>query len=187
MFSINGAQLYRNKVSDCWLLIWVILDRSPETRYKKDSVLPGVIIPGPNKPKNIDSFLFPGFHHIVAIHHEGLVIWDTDRNVKYKSNLFLVIVTSDGPGLAYLNGLVGHHGKNGCRLYCGMPGCHKQGGSIYYPVMLKPNAQASKSTSQTNLSDHADVDPEYFACSAQVYMQNLAKVIQSQNDAQYRW
>ncbi|KAF9222268.1 hypothetical protein BS17DRAFT_796538 [Gyrodon lividus] len=67
MFSIDGAQLYRNKASDCWMSIWVILDRSPDTWYKKQYVLPGVIIPGPNKPKNIDSFLFPSFHHIAAI------------------------------------------------------------------------------------------------------------------------
>ncbi|KIK95084.1 hypothetical protein PAXRUDRAFT_141559, partial [Paxillus rubicundulus Ve08.2h10] len=45
-------------------------------RYKKKYVLPGIIIPGLNKPKNIDSLLFPGFHHVTALQHEGLPIWD---------------------------------------------------------------------------------------------------------------
>ncbi|KAH7916883.1 hypothetical protein BV22DRAFT_1027281, partial [Leucogyrophana mollusca] len=76
MFSIDGAQLYRNKESDCWMSIWIIFERSPDSRYKKKYVLPGVIIPGPNKPKNLDSFLFPGFHHLAAIQKEGLPIWD---------------------------------------------------------------------------------------------------------------
>ncbi|KIK97807.1 hypothetical protein PAXRUDRAFT_64258, partial [Paxillus rubicundulus Ve08.2h10] len=55
----------------------MVYDSSPDTWYKKQYVLPGVIIPGLNKPKNIDSFLFPpqfptlGFHHIAAIQHEG--------------------------------------------------------------------------------------------------------------------
>jgi hypothetical protein len=60
LFSLDGAQLYKHKQSDCWIYIWVILSLSPDKRYKKKHVLPGAFIPGPNKPKNIDSFLFPG-------------------------------------------------------------------------------------------------------------------------------
>ncbi len=40
MLSMDGAQLYQSKKSDVWIYIWVILDRSPETRYKKKYVLP---------------------------------------------------------------------------------------------------------------------------------------------------
>ena len=60
LFSLDGAQLYEHKQSDCWIYIWVILNLSPDKRYKKKHVLPGAFIPGPNEPKNIDSFLFPG-------------------------------------------------------------------------------------------------------------------------------
>ena len=60
LFSLDGAQLYEHKQSDCWIYIWVILNLSPDKHYKKKHVLPGAFIPGPNKPKNIDSFLFPG-------------------------------------------------------------------------------------------------------------------------------
>jgi len=180
MFSIDGAQLYCHKASDCWLLIQVVFNRSPETRYKKEFVLPGVVIPGPNKPKNIDSFLFPGFHHVAAIQREGLPVWDASINTRYMANIFLAVATSDGPGLAYLNGLVGHHGKNGCRLYCGMPGRHKQGGAIYYPAMAKPEGPP------VHGSSHDDVNPGDFSSSQEIYMANLAKVILSPNEAQYR-
>ena len=57
-FSIDGAQLYQNKKSDTWIAIWIINDYSPSSRYKKKHILPAAIIPGPNKPKNIDSYLF---------------------------------------------------------------------------------------------------------------------------------
>ncbi|KAG1881276.1 hypothetical protein F4604DRAFT_1537760, partial [Suillus subluteus] len=56
----------------------------------------------------------------------------------YTSNPFLFFATMDGPGLAYLNGFVGHHGKNGCGLYCGLKGCHKEGGPHYYPALHNP-------------------------------------------------
>ncbi|KAG2346339.1 hypothetical protein BDR05DRAFT_878441, partial [Suillus weaverae] len=50
MMSVNGAQLYKYKSLDCWIAIWVILNHSPNTCYKKKYVLPACIIPGPNKP-----------------------------------------------------------------------------------------------------------------------------------------
>lgn len=41
MLSLDGAQLYRNKTSDCWIYIWIIMDLSPELRYKKRHIIPG--------------------------------------------------------------------------------------------------------------------------------------------------
>ncbi|RDX49535.1 hypothetical protein K466DRAFT_505635, partial [Polyporus arcularius HHB13444] len=40
MFSVDGAQLYKMKQSDCWIYVWVLLDLSPKDRYKKRYVLP---------------------------------------------------------------------------------------------------------------------------------------------------
>ncbi|RPD54103.1 hypothetical protein L226DRAFT_472656, partial [Lentinus tigrinus ALCF2SS1-7] len=40
MFSVDGAQLYESKQSDCWVYIWVLFDVSPKLRYKKRYVLP---------------------------------------------------------------------------------------------------------------------------------------------------
>ncbi|RDX54227.1 hypothetical protein OH76DRAFT_1341657 [Lentinus brumalis] len=71
MFSVDGAQLYRMKQSDCWIYIWVIFDLAPELRYKNRYILPGAIIPGPNNPKDLDSFLLPGLYHIAALQREG--------------------------------------------------------------------------------------------------------------------
>jgi hypothetical protein len=31
MLSIDGAQLYESKASDCWIYIWVIFEHSPES------------------------------------------------------------------------------------------------------------------------------------------------------------
>ena len=59
------------------MYIWVVFSLDPSThRYKKVAVLFGGVIPGPNKPKVLESFLFPGLHHLSAIQKEGLMIWD---------------------------------------------------------------------------------------------------------------
>ncbi|KAG1868969.1 hypothetical protein DFJ58DRAFT_714138 [Suillus subalutaceus] len=123
MMSIDGAQLYESKSSDCWLYIWVVYEHSPDCRYKQCC--------DPNKPKNVVSFLFPTFHHLAAIQKEGLVIWNALHRRVYQSHPFLA--------LAYLNGLVGHHGKNGCCLFCSCIGRHKPGGTHYYLALLKSN------------------------------------------------
>ncbi|KIJ18255.1 hypothetical protein PAXINDRAFT_72096 [Paxillus involutus ATCC 200175] len=74
VLSINGAQLYESKLSDCWIYIWIVIEHSPDEHYKKKHVFPGTIIPGLNKPKYIGSFFYPGLHHILAIQHKGLTI-----------------------------------------------------------------------------------------------------------------
>ncbi|OBZ71428.1 hypothetical protein A0H81_08373 [Grifola frondosa] len=183
MLSLDGAQLYQSKTSDCWIYIWVILDHAPDTRYKKKYVLPGAIIPGPNKPKNVDSFLFPGIHHLSALQTEGLSIWDAHLGRKFTSYPFLALVTADGPGMTYLNGLVGHSGAYGCRLYCSMKGRHKPGGTHYFPAALKP----------TNYDvpgcEHADVnlrslEPDESA--AQRYVKNLYYLQESRTPTDYK-
>lgn len=181
MFSLDGAQLYAHKASDCWIYLWVLFDLAPDERYKKKYVLPGGFIPGPNKPKNMDSFLFPGLYHLAAIQKEGLPIWDASSNRIFSSRLFLALNTADGPGMAYLNGLVGHHGKFGCRLYCPIPGRHKPNGTHYYPALLKPRDFVMLGC------DHNDISHDSLPqMSPQLYFQNLRFVLESPNETQYK-
>lgn len=107
MMSLDGAQLYRSKQSDCWIYIWVVMNHSPDVRYKRKHILVGAVIPGPNKPKNVDSFLFPGIRHVSALQKEGLRIWNAHTKTVHVSYPFLAFATADTPGAIYLNGLAG--------------------------------------------------------------------------------
>ena len=91
MWAMDGAQLYHDKSSDCWVGIWVILDFDPAIRYKKIHVLPSTFIPGPNNPKIMESFFFPGFHHISAIQTAGFKVWDASENLVRDSNIFFYL------------------------------------------------------------------------------------------------
>lgn len=185
VFSIDGAQLYRNKSSDCWVYIWIILDHAPNTRYKKKHVLIAGIIPGPGKPKNLDSFVYPSLHHLAAIQKEGLRIWDADRDRVFISHPFLALVVADGPGMACLNGFVGHHGKCHCRVYCRIIGRHKPGAPHYYPARMKPHDYSVVGC------DHGDVIIDDFLSdfnspdSTARYHENLLRVINASNKADY--
>jgi hypothetical protein len=138
MFSIDGAQLYAKKASVCWIYIWVLFNLPLSLCYRKSFVFIGGFIPGPNNPRNIDSFLLPGLHHLVSLQKEGLQIWDGTLKRELQSKVFLALLTADGPGMMHITGLVGYHGKHGCRLYCGLAGRHEEHGKHYFPAILKP-------------------------------------------------
>jgi len=160
MFSADGAQLYRNKKSDCWIYIWVIYDLAPGDRYKKRYVLPGGFVPGPNAPKNFDSFFFSGIYHLSALQREGLVVWDARDQQLHRDDPFLLYATADAIGIADVSGSAGHHARLGCRLMCELPGRHKPGTGHYYPVLLKPNDCNRPGCSHNDIDINTISDPD---------------------------
>jgi hypothetical protein len=153
MFSIDGAQLYESKKSNCWIYIWILVDLAPDKRYKVRNILPGGVIPGPEHPGDLDSFLFPGLAHVSALQREGLPIWDAYRRERMVSFLFVLLILADAVAMGQLSGSVGHHGRKGCRLLCGFVGRNKAQGSHYYPALLRPDGFEGHRT-----SSHPDID-----------------------------
>ena len=162
--------------------MWVIFDFSPEARYGKALVFYGTIIPGPHKPRNTDSYLYISLHHLAALMKEGLLVWDAVTHSIIRSHPFLAIVAADGPGMTSINGLVGHSGFLGCRVYCGVKCRHKAGAPIYYPALLKP------SDFEVAGCDHASVSvmdiPRAYSGD---YSSNLKKLVEeSHTETQYK-
>ena len=180
MLSMDGAQLHRNKKSSCWIYIWILLDLGPDERYKIRNILPGGVIPGPNAPWNTESFLFPGLAHISALQKEGLHIWDAYHRRAIISWIFLLLVLADAVAMAELSGSVGHHGRKGCRLLCGLVGRNKVRGSHYYPALQRPFGFENHRT-----SSHPDIDITTLPNADPVrYRQDLDEVIASRNKAE---
>lgn len=181
MLSIDGAQLYQHKRSDCWIYIWIILDLAPDERYKIRNILPGGVIPGPRPPGNIESFLFPGLAHLSALQKEGLHIWDAYHQRVVLSVVFLLLVLADAVAMADLSGSVGHHGRKGCRLLCGLVGCNKVRGAHYYPVLLQPSGFENHRT-----SSHPDIDITNLPDADPVqYKKDLYEVVASRHDTEH--
>jgi len=101
--SQDGAQIYQDKDSDCYFAIHIIHNLSPHVRYKKRFVMPTTIVPGPKKPKNIDSFMFPSTYHLAAVQNEGFRYWDEYEKVLVEDSVPLIWIE-----MADWAGLVGH-------------------------------------------------------------------------------
>ncbi|CDO75975.1 hypothetical protein BN946_scf184888.g25 [Trametes cinnabarina] len=184
--SIDGAQLHRNKKSDCWIYVWVILSLGPDKHYRKRYVLPGAVIPGPNHPKDLDSFLFPGLYHLSALMQEGLKIWDAAQGSMDLIHVFLALILADGPAMALLSGMVGHSGRRGCRLYCPLLGRRKPNTGNYYPVMLRPlEPYALPGSCHDDISRAmCSVSPSHLATE---YKDNLACLLTARTPREYEY
>jgi hypothetical protein len=180
MYSIDGVQLYRDKESDCFFSIWVILNLSPDLRYKKKYILPANFIPGPNKPSNTESFLLPSFRHASALQKDGLKVYDAQKQEEILCGLFFCFFTADTVAIPTLNGLVGHTGGSGCRIPCGQRGWRKPKQPTYYPAALKPDDYSVKGC------DHPDININHInGPDATRYRDNLRIVLQSKNKRQF--
>src|SRR6201996_7798528 len=184
-FSIDGAQLRRDQQSEAWVFIWVIHNLPPELRYKKAFVIPGAIVPGPNKPGDLDSFLFPSLYHVVALQREGLRIYDAYLNVVVPRAIPVILFgTADSLGSAAMLGMVGHSGRYGCRLYCDMPGRRRDKDTHYYPVMSRPHDYS------VTQCCHADISVHDLALYRKrlpwKYNQNIKHLLESESEKQFR-
>jgi hypothetical protein len=183
-FSLDGAQLYRDKESDCWIFVYIIHNLPPEMRYKKKLVIPAGFIPGPEKMKDGDSFIYPVLYHISALQNQGLRIWDAWTQDYIPRSIPFLFVTADGPAMSMISGMVGHSGKFGCRLYCGLPGRHRERDGHYYPVMLKPEAYDVAGC------DHRDILlsdlRRYQQDISTRYQDNLIKLLRAENPTRFK-
>ena len=125
MLSIDGAQLYESKKSNCWIYLWIVVNLAPDKHYKIRNILLGGVIPGPEHPGDLDSFLFPGLAHVSALQCKGLPIWDSYRRVRVDTLVYILLVLADAITMYYLSGSVDHHGRKGCWLLCGLIGRNK--------------------------------------------------------------
>ncbi|VDB93561.1 unnamed protein product [Peniophora sp. CBMAI 1063] len=175
IYSMDGAQLFKHKTSSCWIYIWILVDVSPDKRYKKKYVLPGAIVPGPNKPKNPDSFNYPGFHHVSALANEGMLIYDGLRKRIFRSRPYVFLAETDAVAAPELHGWVPHGGRKGCRRRCGTVGRHKPNGSHYYAVSARPDGYNEAGCS------HDDIEPSQLPPmqTEEQYVAELTRICQA--------
>jgi hypothetical protein len=57
--SCDGYQIFKQKTDDNWVFLVINNNLAPEVRVKKENLIISFIIPGPNQPKDFNSFLQP--------------------------------------------------------------------------------------------------------------------------------
>jgi hypothetical protein len=74
--SCDGYQIFKQKMDDCWLFLMINNNLDPFLRVKKENLLVPFLIPGPNQPKDFNTFLRPFINEMKELESKKFLIFD---------------------------------------------------------------------------------------------------------------
>jgi hypothetical protein len=105
----------------------------PQERFKRQNILVVGFVPGPNNPKNLDSFMYPLIEEFRALGH-GIEAWNGYRDKAFTLRAHITVVTGDMPGRSKLQGFKGSRALRYCP-YCYVRAVYS-GRSTYCPFHM---------------------------------------------------
>lgn len=130
LLSIDGAQWREGKPSDGWLILATRLCLPPETRYKESNTVLIALVPGPNTPCDLNSFLQPIVEEITTT---TVSTFDLRTGLHIELQGRIVGLCADQPGSAKVSKMTGTAGHSGCR-FCAMTAAFTPGYKPYFPL-----------------------------------------------------
>jgi hypothetical protein len=120
--STDGVELFRKgKKHEVWPVVLQCYNLAPEVRFQEDNIICNGVIPGPHKPKDIDSFLYPTVRDLKMLHN-GVTTYNAANKSDFVLRAHVVTVTADMPARDMLMGLSGYNSRHYCN-YCTVRGC----------------------------------------------------------------
>ena len=112
--STDGYGIFTRGQATAWPLIIFIYNLPPELRVHVEHILALGIIPGPNKPANVDSFLIPLHEELFRL-AEGISAYDAQSKSLFLLQAFLLLIFGDFPAISMLMKMKGVNGISPCR------------------------------------------------------------------------
>ena len=112
--STDGYGIFTHGQATTWLLIIFIYNLPPKLRFHVEHILALGIIPGPNKPSNIDSFLI-SLHEELYKLAKGVKTHDALSKSLFLLRAFLLLIFGDFPAISMLMKMKGVNGISPCR------------------------------------------------------------------------
>ena len=82
--SCDGYQIFKQKMDDCWLFLMINNNLDPSLRVKKENLLVPFLIPGPNQPKDFNTFLRPFINEMKELESKNFLLFDYYSKIKLK-------------------------------------------------------------------------------------------------------
>ncbi|KAF7346287.1 hypothetical protein MSAN_01855900 [Mycena sanguinolenta] len=113
--SWDGFALFKHRKKTAWPLILFNYDLPPEICFHLAFILALGVIPGPNKPKDSDSFLYPLFQELLCL-AASVRTFDILTGEIFSLQVYLILVFSDIPAVSMFMQMKGHNGFSPCRM-----------------------------------------------------------------------
>jgi hypothetical protein len=120
-FSMDGAQLYHNKKTNVLIANWVLLNLDLKSCYKKTEAMPAFVVPGPEKVKRPDLFMYPSWREVCILMDHRLKIRNGALPVPNQLqtlHLHLLLALANAAAMAQIFGTVSHIGDWSCWENC---------------------------------------------------------------------
>jgi hypothetical protein len=113
---VDGFCTSKNHKGDKLTIIHLLnMNIPPEYRYQDEYMLQLAILPGPNYPKYMHTFLKPIIDEFHALSTKGMLV-QKDGVIVCQAKVNLVMATGDLPAAAELANHIGHMATFGCRI-----------------------------------------------------------------------
>ena len=113
--STDGFGPFKRCTTTAWPLILFDYNLPPETRFHNKNIISLGVIPGPKKPKDMDSFLWPAFQEFMRL-QLGVRAFDALADELFLLRAYLILVFGDIPAISMVMRMTGHNGYSPCRL-----------------------------------------------------------------------
>lgn len=113
--SLDGFCPFKRRNQTCWPLILFNYNLPPDLRFLLRYILCVGVIPGPQKPKDADSFAYPLIVELLEF-LRGIATFDTERNELFALHAYLVAVFGDIPAISMIMRMKGHNAIFPCRM-----------------------------------------------------------------------
>ena len=121
-FSLDGVQMHKTGQNKIWPLICLNLNLPLTEHFREDSILPIGIIPGPQSPSDLDSFLYPFITEARQLSSTGVrECYDGSTQTYFRLRVHVVLCTGDTPAIAKLLRMKSATASSCCR-FCNIQG-----------------------------------------------------------------
>lgn len=113
--STDGFAPFKRRKKTAWPLILFNYNLPPDVRFHKENIISVGVIPGPKKPWDADSFLWPLIQELLQL-AMGITAFDALSKVLFILHAYLIIVFGDIPAVSMLMRMKGHNAILPCRM-----------------------------------------------------------------------
>lgn len=124
-----------------WPIILLNYNLSPEIRFKQENIVCFGIVPGPKKPSDFKSFLWPLVQQFKILHRGVEALDGSQLNARFTLRAHIVVIGTDMPAKDMLMGLSGHSARHYCN-YCSVRGIYSRRFRHMYAPLSAPTSVA---------------------------------------------
>ncbi|KAK2463507.1 hypothetical protein APHAL10511_004258 [Amanita phalloides] len=130
--STDSFALHKRRTMTAWPIILFNYNLPPDVQFHQENIIPMGTIPGPKKPQDFDSFIWPLMEELLQL-ELGVKAYDVLSKTLFALHVYLIVCFGDIPAMSLLMRMKGHNACLPCHM-CKIIGVHGPYKTYYVPL-----------------------------------------------------